>query len=192
MVIHLPFSVAEKSTLKKVPLDFLRNFSKEVWIKGSALIAFQNMRMTAKKDGVELLVLSAWRSFEEQKWLFQDAEKRHGVGKGLLWVAPPGYSEHHTGYVLDIADGSRPETDDEPLFETTYAFAWLFRNAGRFGFKLSFPKNNWQNVSYEPWHWRYSEDDESKSIFYPPFYRVWLKILRGYMLTWYNKICLKR
>ena len=72
-----------------------------------------------------------------------------------MWVAPPGYSEHHTGLALDIGDLDHPETDVEVSFEETPAFEWLKNNADRFGFELSFPVGNPQGVSYEPWHWRF-------------------------------------
>ena len=142
-------------------------------------MAFSNMRLAAKKEGVELLILSAWRGLEEQARLFEDAERRHGAGLSIFWVAPSGYSEHHTGYVIDVADGTAPQTDDEPAFEGTLAFRWLRKNGSKFGFRLSFPKENWQKISYEPWHWRYVGNEEASRIFYPPFYFFWLKVLRS-------------
>jgi zinc D-Ala-D-Ala carboxypeptidase len=80
--------------------------------------------------------------------------------------APPGYSEHHTGYAVDIGDGSLPATDLEVSFETTPAFKWLQKKAAHYNFELSFPKNNPQGVSYEPWHWRFVGDRNSLETFY--------------------------
>jgi D-alanyl-D-alanine carboxypeptidase len=65
--------------------------------------------------------------------------------------APPGYSEHHSGRALDVTtDGARPL---ELEFEHTAAFQWLERNAGRFGFHMSYPRQNRYGYMYEPWHW---------------------------------------
>ena len=65
--------------------------------------------------------------------------------------AAPGYSEHHTGCAVDIATpGSRPLTEE---FEDSQAFRWLTDNAGKFGFSMSYPRNNPAGFIYEPWHW---------------------------------------
>ena len=94
-------------------------------------------------------------------------------------MAPAGFSEHHTGYAFDLADRDRPETDDEPAFETSPVSDWLKNRAAAFGFELSFPPNNWQGVSYEPWHWRYTGDAESKKLFHPPFLKKVLVIVKS-------------
>ncbi|HEY9618014.1 MAG TPA: D-alanyl-D-alanine carboxypeptidase family protein, partial [Microcoleaceae cyanobacterium] len=50
--------------------------------------------------------------------------------------------------------------------EQTAAFQWLQANAAHYSFELSFPKDNRQGVSYEPWHWRYVGDIQSLKTFY--------------------------
>ncbi len=69
--------------------------------------------------------------------------------------APPGYSEHSTGYAIDVGDGNYPDTHFEAEFEQTPAFKWMKRFANKYHFVLSFPPNNKQGVTYEPWHWRF-------------------------------------
>ena len=80
--------------------------------------------------------------------------------------APPGYSEHHTGYAIDIGDADVPATNLSPDFENTAAFKWLRENAAYFSFELSFPRDNPQNIMYEPWHWRFVGDRHSLETFY--------------------------
>ncbi len=80
--------------------------------------------------------------------------------------APPGYSEHHTGYAIDIGDEYYPDADLKTSFENTSAFEWLQENAAYYSFELSFPKGNSQGVSYEPWHWRFVGDRDSLETFY--------------------------
>ena len=46
----------------------------------------------------------------------------------------------------------------EETFEDSEAFAWLQQNAGRYGFRLSFPRGNPHGVAYEPWHWAWWAD----------------------------------
>ena len=79
--------------------------------------------------------------------------------------APPGYSEHHTGFAIDLTDGNFPKKDLTIDFENTNAYKWLTRHAQDFGFELSFPPNNLQGLSYEPWHWRYIGSPEAASAF---------------------------
>ena len=67
--------------------------------------------------------------------------------------AAPGYSEHHTGCAIDITTpGSEPLEEE---FEHTDAFRWLVRSAERFGFAMSYPRDNAFGIIYEPWHWQW-------------------------------------
>jgi zinc D-Ala-D-Ala carboxypeptidase len=126
------------------------------------------MAAAARSEGVLLVPISGFRSVSYQQGLFGRAVRRHGSErKAARWVAPPGRSEHHTGWALDVGDGSRPEADVAASFEKTPAFRWLSSHAGRFGFELSFPRNNPQGVGYEPWHWRYVGVEEARRLFRP-------------------------
>lgn len=165
-VWHLPYPIAAESALVTIPALLCRN-ERVFRCLPAALTALETMSAAARKEGVELVVISAHRTLDDQKALFEDAERRYGRGKGSRWVAPPGHSEHHTGYVLDLADKHHPETDDEPGFEDTPAGKWLLANGTRFGFELSFPKGNWQGVGFEPWHWRFCGDAASRQVFHP-------------------------
>jgi D-alanyl-D-alanine carboxypeptidase len=116
--------------------------------------AWKKMVEAAKKEGVVLQAASAYRSVERQRQIIQ--KKLDGGQKitDILKVnTAPGYSEHHTGRALDITTpGIEPITLE---FENTKAFAWLVNNAKKFNFELSYPKNNSDNIIYEPWHWCY-------------------------------------
>lgn len=166
-VFHKPYPIASASEVAPIPPHLVRDPKKIFQARPAAIQALENLHAAAKKDGIEIIVISSYRREEEQIALFKDGERRHGKGRAILWLAPAGYSEHHTGYVFDLADRAHPETDDEPSFESTKAFPWLVKNAGTFGFELSFPQNNWQGIGYEPWHWRFAGDDESRRLFHP-------------------------
>lgn len=163
---HLPYQTALESELVQVPTPFCRE-GKTHLILPATLKAFIAMAKAAAQDNVFLVIISGFRSFDFQKALFEDAEKRHGIGKGSVWVAPAGHSEHHTGYAIDIADLHFPQWDDEPEFEHTPASKWLLTHAPDFGFFLSFPKNNWQNIGYEPWHWKFMGNQHAQALFEP-------------------------
>ena len=65
--------------------------------------------------------------------------------------AAPGYSEHHSGRAIDLTAPGYAALEEE--FENSPSFAWLRRNARRFGFALSYPRKNRHGIAYEPWHW---------------------------------------
>lgn len=151
---HLDYEEAPGGAL--VAVGGARDARRVVKMRREAADAFQCMVVAAKADGVRLIPISGFRSAAYQKGLWSRAVARRGSESAAAkWVAPPGHSEHHTGWVLDLGDGDAPGTDVETSFEKTKAFAWLTANASRFNFEISFPKGNPQGVSYEPWHWRF-------------------------------------
>ncbi len=155
---HLPYK--EISREKLVLIE--SNIEVHIDMRDSLL----KMREEAKKDGIYLVFLSGYRSINLQNEIFyslksirnQEALERARVS------APPGYSEHSTGFAIDIGDATQRETDFETEFENTSAFRWLIKNAAKFHFKLSFNKNN-KYIDYEPWHWRYEGSIEALKVF---------------------------
>lgn len=120
----------------------------------AAARAWSALRAAAEADGIGLLLISGFRSVEFQAALVRaKLQKGLSVDEVLRINAPPGYSEHHTGRAVDIGHAGTAALDE--AFETTPAFGWLTRNAGEFGFRMSFPRDNRQGYLYEPWHWYY-------------------------------------
>ncbi len=155
---HLPYNETPKEKLVLIE----PNIEVHMDMRNSLL----KMREEAKKDGIYLVFLSGFRSINLQNDIFyslksirnQEAAERARVS------APPGYSEHSTGFAIDIGDATRRETDFETDFENTEAFKWLIKNAAKFHFKLSFNKDN-KYIDYEPWHWRYEGSIEALKVF---------------------------
>jgi D-alanyl-D-alanine carboxypeptidase len=120
----------------------------------AALPAWRAMRRAAAADGVELQVVSAYRDASYQAGII---ERKLAAGQSMAEIlrvsAAPGFSEHHTGRALDLTTPGAPVL--EPEFERTRAFEWLRRQARRFDFHLSFPRDNRHGLAFEPWHWRH-------------------------------------
>ncbi|HEY4501567.1 MAG TPA: M15 family metallopeptidase [Candidatus Paceibacterota bacterium] len=106
----------------------------------------------AQDNGVDLYVRSAYRSFEEQKALKSGYTVTYGAGTANAFSADQGYSEHQLGTTLDLSASRNESLVDS--FDKTETFAWLTKNAYKYGFILSYPKSNGYYV-YEPWHWRF-------------------------------------
>jgi zinc D-Ala-D-Ala carboxypeptidase len=114
------------------------------------------VKAAALADGVVVRIVSAFRSIERQAEIV-GAKLQKGLSlESILCVsAPPGYSEHHSGRAIDVTtDGVRPL---ELEFEQAGAFRWLAGHAARFGYFLSFPRDNRYGYAYEPWHWCFEE-----------------------------------
>lgn len=126
------------------------------------------MLEAAKADGVDLCVVSAYRSIQKQKEnleAYTDRLINEGMNEddarkaALTEIAEPGTSEHNAGLALDILTYDWWENHDDVTadFENTEEFLWLHANAHKYGFILRYPKE-WENVTgytYEPWHYRF-------------------------------------
>lgn len=159
---HLTYPEAPQSELMAVSADG------RIKMRKAAAEKFQAMTQAARSGGIILTPISGFRSVNEQEQLFFGVgqQRNQTPAERAALSAPPGHSEHHTGYAIDIGDGAVPATNLQTNFENTKAYKWLEANAARFGFEMSFPKNNPQGVSYEPWHWRYVGDRNSLEMFY--------------------------
>ena len=116
--------------------------------------AWQRLKEAAARAGIVLHIVSAFRSVDRQVEIIR---RKLAAGQSLDEIlrvsAPPGYSEHHTGRAIDVGTPDAPAL--ETCFEETSAYTWLVANAHRFGFTLSYPRDNPEGYQYEPWHWRY-------------------------------------
>ncbi len=143
--------IAEPATLYSAGLD---RYLRTIWLAPPAHAAWQRMHRAARSAGLQLEIVSAFRSQRYQIDLLRRKLKRGDTIENILRVsAAPGYSEHHSGRAIDLAEvGAEAMTE---AFGATESFRWLQKNAARFGFYLSFPPDNRHGVMYEPWHWCY-------------------------------------
>lgn len=117
----------------------------------------EDLMEEAEDDGIDLQIISAYRSFGEQLGLKDNYVVTYGAGTANQFSAEQGYSEHQLGTTIDF---TTPELGAAGFtnFGQTEAFEWLQDNAHRFGFVLSYPEDN-QFYIYEPWHWRFVGED---------------------------------
>jgi D-alanyl-D-alanine carboxypeptidase len=156
---HFPYPEARPEQLV--------SFAPGLQLRPEAAESLRRLRAAAAADGVAITVLSGFRDGQLQRELFFDvkAERNQSARERAQVSAPPGFSEHATGYAVDLGDGRQPGTNLSPAFDTTEAYRWLKNHAARFHFELSFPRANRQGVSYEPWHWRYEGSTTALRLF---------------------------
>jgi zinc D-Ala-D-Ala carboxypeptidase len=163
---HLPYANASPTDLATPPSGF--GSGNCASMQGEAKIALERMiegaRATDPAIADAMVGLSCFRSSTYQKEVFC-RKVGDGFAARARASAPPGYSEHATGYAMDIGDRGHPQCNLSPCFAETPVGQWLAANAGNYGFVLSFPKGNGQGVMYEPWHWRYEGSGGAKAVF---------------------------
>ncbi len=121
---------------------------------------FKEMLEDAADDGVEMYVVSAYRSFDYQADLKQRYLVTYGTGANAF-SADQGFSERQLGTAVDFtAPGLGGGLTG---FENTPAYQWLVDNAHKYGFVLSYPPDN-QFYVFEPWHWRFVGEDLAEDL----------------------------
>lgn len=124
---------------------------KELRIHADVKPFLERMMADARASGHPLALVSAYRSFKEQATLKSAYSMTFGSGANKF-SADQGFSEHQLGTTLDFTTPTLGASYTN--FATTDGYAWLTANAYKYGFVLSYPKNN-SYYMYEPWHWRF-------------------------------------
>ena len=125
-------------------------------LRPEVIADFQRLATAAEGSGLgRVYAISCHRSLPWQESVFC-REAHDDPSFRAMSVAPPGHSEHATGYALDVA--IRPASgcpDIAGCMAALPLYRWLTDNAPKFGFEQSFPAGNKQAVKWEPWHWRW-------------------------------------
>lgn len=122
-------------------------------------IAFTKMKEDAAKEGINLKIVSGYRSYDRQKTIYNNYVARDGKSEADTYSARPGHSEHQTGLAADI---NLVDTS----FANTKEGKWLANNCYKYGFILRYPKGK-ESITgyiYEPWHFRFI-GDEAKNLY---------------------------
>lgn len=133
-----------------IPEDYGSGLTNELWS------ALEKMR---SETGYDFVVISGFRSYEEQENLFLNYVERDGYDTAITYSAYPGTSEHQTGLGADLG-----------WVDNQYAYTeegmWLAENCHEYGFIIRYPQGK-QNITgyiYEPWHVRYLGKSTAKLV----------------------------
>ncbi len=138
-------------SLTDLPPDYVYEKDKKMQLHTKVYPYFQLLITDAAKDGIDLKLVSAYRSFGEQNALKTGYTLVYGTGANKF-SADQGYSEHQLGTTVDF---TTPEIGAGfTKFKSTDAYEWLQANAYKYGFILSYPEGN-TYYQFEPWHWRF-------------------------------------
>lgn len=145
--------------LEEISLSYARSGMQLVH---EAKEAFETLSEEAKKEGMNIIAMSSYRSYEYQVDLYNRYVETDGKEAADTYSARAGYSEHQTGLAVDVYNKELPYTS----FEQTEEFTWMQENAYKYGFILRFPKDkvNITGYQYESWHYRYIGEEVAEYI----------------------------
>ncbi len=112
--------------------------------------AFDIMAADAAMEGINLFIVSGYRSYDYQESLYNRYVAERGVEQADAVSSRPGHSEHQSGLCMDV-------NTTEFSFEGTPEALWLEKHCAEYGFIIRFPKGKEDitGYEYEPWHIRY-------------------------------------
>lgn len=117
------------------------------WVSSALVPSLREMMNDARKEKIFLRIGSGYRSYNRQKSLYYNAQKKYGSRQRA--ISKPGHSEHQLGLAIDF----NPVNHD---FKKTKQHIWLTKNAYKYGFIQSYKKNkSMSGYKKEPWHWRF-------------------------------------
>ncbi|WP_282937790.1 D-alanyl-D-alanine carboxypeptidase family protein [Paenibacillus sp. RC67] len=147
-----------------VPFTFKEKIEKRKMRKEAAA-ALEKLFAGAKKDGIYLAGVSAYRSHATQKTVFNNYVKTDGEEKAKTYSAVPGHSEHETGLAIDVS-GSDGKCAAQDCFGGTKEAEWLAKHSAEYGFIIRYlkGKESITGYQYEPWHIRYVGTQMAKEI----------------------------
>lgn len=140
-----------------VELDYIADGYR---IDSRAAAYYNEMYADAEKEGIYLTPVSAYRSNEMQKEIFEETVAAYIYSDGMTEaeaeaktsteVLSSGTSEHNLGLAVDVGCV-------EGYFEDSAEYVWLLENAHKYGFieRYTKEKQSITGIIPEPWHWRF-------------------------------------
>ncbi len=134
-------------------------------MRREAAAALNEMFADAARQGITLIAVSGYRSYQTQEVVYASAVQGYGQAEADRTSARPGHSEHQLGTVMDVSTPSEGG-ELEASFGDTPAGEWVAENSYKYGFIISYPagKEAITGYTYEPWHIRYFPKDIALEI----------------------------
>ena len=158
--------------LVKVKRCSLGNF----YLEEEAAYAYESMCVDLINKGLNISITSAYRSYDEQKELYNTYLKLYGKSYVDKYVAIPGCSEHQTGLAVDL------ESLEYDIFKNSQEYLWVKENSYKYGFIIRYKKGREKITGYsaEEWHIRYvgkktAEYIYKNNITFEEYYDLFLK-----------------
>lgn len=135
-------------------------------VNEAAKKSFDMMKAEMNRNKMDIKIISDYRSYEEQKNLYNKDLEEKGEEYVASYTAKPGKSEHQSGLAFDFGLNNKDKYVNKKFDETKEA-EWLSKNAYKYGFILRYPRNKEEitGYDYESWHYRYVGPEIAKKIY---------------------------
>ena len=168
----------------KLNSDFIPNNLVEVefcsldnfYLEEETANSYEQMCLDSINDGLNISIRSTYRSYDEQKELYNTYLKLYGKSYVDKYVACPGHSEHQTGLAIDL------ESLECDIFGNSKEYLWIRENAHNYGFIIRYQKGKEKITGYgaEEWHIRYVGKNAAEYIYknnitFEEYYELFLK-----------------
>ena len=136
------------------------------YLRSEAASALVNMFEAARRDNINLYLVSGYRSYAQQLELYNTYVRTDGKALADQYDAIPGACEHQLGLAVDLSDDNR-DHDIDDSFETTAAYQWLLKHSYEYGYIFRFPrgKEAITGIAYNPWSFRYIGIEVAKKVY---------------------------
>ena len=148
-----------------IPENLVQFENTDEFIRVDAVKPLQQLFQAAAQNGYSLYLVSGYRSYDEQVYLYNVYSQRYGIDYANSIDDKPGQCEHQLGLMVDIglSDGTCLLQDcfnDLPVAE------WLRNNACLYGFIERYPEGKQSVTGIQPsaWNYRYVGVEEAKKI----------------------------
>lgn len=171
--------------LTPIPENYLFNKSSLAQIHSDVYPHLEKLLNDATASAIPIQIISAYRSFGTQTYLKSSYRITYGIGTANKFSADQGYSEHQLGTTVDF---TTPKVGSTFVgFEKTDSYKWLLENAHKYGFIISYPKQN-TFYSFEPWHWRYVGIDLATKLYDEKiyFYSLDQRVIDQYLVSLFD------
>lgn len=164
----------EFSILELMGKTDIKLYGKDVNLRKEAHDAFVSMKKAAYSDGIDIKIVSSYRSYERQRSIWERKYLRYtdddrmkpieAIDKIIEYSTIPGTSRHHWGTDIDIIDGYQKvkgDVLDPHKFGEDQPFGnlkkWMDENAKTYDFHLVYTNvTGRRGFKYEPWHYSYA------------------------------------
>lgn len=147
-------------SIRKIDDKWILEGKADQYFHKDGLSFLEDLLEDAERDGIDLKVVSAYRSFYEQADLKGQYTQVYGTGANTF-SADQGYSEHQLATTIDLT--TEEVGGAYTSFAQTEAYQWLLDNAYKHGFILSYPERN-NHYIFEPWHWRFVGEELARDL----------------------------
>ncbi len=153
-------------TLRQPSVKVRMNGTQEMLLRDDAASALEKLMSDAKDKGMDLMLVSGYRSYVLQKAVYERNVSEQGREDADKTSARPGHSEHQTGLAADLGK-STGNCELQTCFGYSKEGKWLAKNAQNYGFIIRYQdgKQSVVGYSYEPWHVRFVGKGLSREIY---------------------------